>query len=375
MRSVLLPVFALVAEATLAQCTSTGNTNGSSFSNNTSIGTVAWNTPSNAQLSDDVRSSGSVSISLLSSATTNYLVVTGFGFSIPPTATICGIQVDVEKSYSLILGLLSSVSDNSVKIVKGGTISGNNKAAGGGWPASDAYVSYGNSSDFWGLTWLPSDINASNFGVAISATISSGLAALTLNTLIDHIRINVYFNSSLPITFKDFQAKPLPGKIKLKWSTVSESNSHYFIPEKFIINTNNWIALDTVMAAVNSSAEKFYESYDIAPGSNNIYRIKEIDLNGNVFYSKTISARYKRPEEGLTTIYPNPAHDFVNVSSTKPILALTVCDLTGKKLMSIKTSGLSKNLQIPAKQLKTGVYYLIVETNGNRLTRKLVIEN
>lgn len=66
------------------------------------------------------------------------------------------------------------VFDNAVKLVKGGTISGNNNFSTAEWPASLTYSSYGSSSDMWGLTFSPSDINSSNFGAVIQTSACAG---------------------------------------------------------------------------------------------------------------------------------------------------------------------------------------------------------
>lgn len=56
--------------------------------------------------------------------------------------------------------------DNEVLIVKAGTISGTNKGTNSPITTTEAYSSYGGSSDLWGLSWTYSDINDSTFGVA-----------------------------------------------------------------------------------------------------------------------------------------------------------------------------------------------------------------
>lgn len=61
--------------------------------------------------------------------------------------------------------------ESSIKLVKGGTISGNNKSTGASLPVgsgSETIISYGGSADIWGLTLTDTDINASTFGVALS---------------------------------------------------------------------------------------------------------------------------------------------------------------------------------------------------------------
>jgi hypothetical protein len=151
-------------------------------------GTVAWSNPDNAKVSDNVYATVSTSSN---GVTSHYLKATNFSFSIPTGATINGIVAEVEKKKGV---LDSSDIDNSVKLVKGGTISGTDKASSTPWPNTDTYTTYGSSSDLWGLSLTPSDINDTNFGVAISSLIVSSDIGVDAN--IDHIRITVYYTEA-----------------------------------------------------------------------------------------------------------------------------------------------------------------------------------
>jgi hypothetical protein len=69
-----------------------------------------------------------------------------------------------------------SCSDSTVKLVVGGTASGNNRQNSDGWstarswhPTTDANDVIGGSGDTWGLSLTAAQINAGNFGVALSA--------------------------------------------------------------------------------------------------------------------------------------------------------------------------------------------------------------
>ena len=180
-----------------AQCIQSGPFAPTTFVNNTSAGTVAWNSPALAGLSDNMNTQASVVLSLFATANSNYLVAQGFGFNIPTAATICGISVSIERSAGG-LSLGGGIEDASVRIVKNGSIMGTNHASGTAWSGSDAVANYGNSTDIWGTTWTPADINAGNFGVAIAAALEAGFASVTLSARIDHITVTVYYmNPSL----------------------------------------------------------------------------------------------------------------------------------------------------------------------------------
>jgi hypothetical protein len=166
-----------------------GPNNPTSGANNTSIGTRAWSNAANVVSSNNQYVSAT---SLTTSAVSNYLTATGFGFSIPAGSTINGIQVSIERSDG---GVSSSsyIRDNSIKIVKAGAITGTEHAdTTANWPTSDASASYGSTTDLWGTTWTAADINASNFGVAISAR---GSSSSSETARIDNIRITVSYTS------------------------------------------------------------------------------------------------------------------------------------------------------------------------------------
>jgi hypothetical protein len=58
----------------------------------------------------------------------------------------------------------------TIKLVRGGSIVGDNKVGSTVLPDTDtdAYISYGGSDDLWGTTLTPSDVNASTFGVVVN---------------------------------------------------------------------------------------------------------------------------------------------------------------------------------------------------------------
>lgn len=167
------------------------------------IGSVAWGNPDYAKASDDSRATV---LEFVNSLSTHYLKATNFSFNIPVGSTINGILVEIEKSapesddYSWVV-------DGSVKIVKSnGSIGTTNKAdSSTHWLISDSYISYGSNSDLWGESWTSSDINDSDFGVVISASLT---VDHSVTAQIDHIQMKVYYTeNTTPIVGEKY---PLP---------------------------------------------------------------------------------------------------------------------------------------------------------------------
>lgn len=149
---------------------------------------LAWTSPNNIQVNDNLYATASINNA---DALTHYLKATNYGFSIPVGSTINGILVEVERMKSSS----GTIVDNAVQIVKSnGTLGVINKAdIVTDWPAAESYASYGSSSDLWGETWAPSDINDVDFGMAVSAKINNSGGDNIAS--IDHIRIKVYYTA------------------------------------------------------------------------------------------------------------------------------------------------------------------------------------
>lgn len=167
--------------------TSVGPNNAATGSSITGIGNTAWTNTGNVISDNNAYTSASLAGS---SAVSNYLRSSNYSFSIPVTATINGIQVTIGR-YSDNGN--TRIRDNEVRLVKAGTVTGDNNAnAGVNWPTSKAGITYGGVSDLWATAWSASDINNSNFGVALSVLNATGVGA-TYNALVDYIEVTVTY--------------------------------------------------------------------------------------------------------------------------------------------------------------------------------------
>jgi hypothetical protein len=145
-------------------------------------GGAGWTSSGNIVSSNNLRASASVPANGVSAN----LDATSFGFSIPANATITGIRVEIEKSASADTG----VDDDDVYLLKAGAPSGNDKASGTDWDTSDWVGQYGSSTDLWGTTWTPAQVNASNFGVRLRADSDTSSSR---TGYVDHVAVRVYY--------------------------------------------------------------------------------------------------------------------------------------------------------------------------------------
>lgn len=155
------------------------------------VGVLTWSTPSNAATSDNAYAFAGNGYG--SNQATHYLKVTNLGFSIPSGSSIDGVEVAIERKGSHA-SAARCVKDSVVKLVKAGSVSGDNKAATGTlWPTSDASANYGGVSDLWGLSLSVDDVNSSTFGAVLSANVLSDYGKTTIFAYVDHITVTITY--------------------------------------------------------------------------------------------------------------------------------------------------------------------------------------
>ncbi len=175
--------------------------------NDPTYGAWLWTNPGNVFASDDTLATAFHTYAAGEPAqSTQLLKTTGYGFTIPSTATVTGIRVEVERRSPMPLaGAQASwggARDSRVWIVKAGAVpvdptGAQSKHASGYWPTADAIATYGD--DLWSQTWTPAQINDVGFGVAIAALLQFGAtsspADLTPSGAIDLVRITVFYTT------------------------------------------------------------------------------------------------------------------------------------------------------------------------------------
>jgi MSHA biogenesis protein MshQ len=162
--------------------TTTVTMNPGSCVNATGIGTVAWapSPTTNVNASDNLYATATVN------GTTNYLKCTGYNFSIPSTATILGVVVNVERNSSST----SRTTDGAMRLVKAGVIGTVDRSTTTTWTTTDVVQAHGASNDLWGTTWTPADINSATFGAAFAAKTTR-----SRTVSVDHMPVSVTYST------------------------------------------------------------------------------------------------------------------------------------------------------------------------------------
>lgn len=142
----------------------------------------AWSNVNNAKVSDNTYAT----LVHAGPADTQYLENGVFGFAIPDTATINGIEVLVEGKHATDVS-----ASTRCQLVKEGVLDGSQKAL--LWSSAEAVRTYGGASDLWGTTWTPAEINAGGFGCGIFRVAGAGSQTVS----VDQVRIRVTYTEQV----------------------------------------------------------------------------------------------------------------------------------------------------------------------------------
>lgn len=179
----------------------------------------------------------------------------------------------------------------------------------------------------------------------------------------------------LGATFIEFTAIAEEGIVNLFWSTGMESNTSYFTVEHSEDGIN-YKGIENVAAAGNSSILRTYSASDNQPyKANSYYRIKLTDLNGDISYSKIVTAMAKNTS--IFSVFPNPACEMLNLTiddNKNSEVSILVRDLMGREVMNMKTVPTSDHASIAVaipSMIMPGIY--VITAIGMRHTAEQII--
>ncbi len=166
-------------------------------------------------------------------------------------------------------------------------------------------------------------------------------------------------SSPLPIKLLYFDAKPTAEKeVICTWATATETDNDYYTIERSK-NGHDFEVAGVVDGSGTTVTMLEYSFTDEKPYSGvSYYRLKQTDYNGDFSYSKPVAVKIN--EEGITMqVFPNPASDFIQISSSDDkAVQLTLMDPTGK-IINIQQHQQFTSIDIS--NLAPGIYFLVAD--------------
>jgi len=164
-----------------------GATAGANFS--VGAGFVAWEDLGEVAAEDGVGARATMTKDSFSGAIhiSDYLVASGFGFALPATASINGIQVEIVRKASLP----DDIEDHRLQLFSGGRLVGTAQGGYGGERWSDAWETRTYHGSLWGHGWTVDEINSPDFGVALS--VIGSYTDASADALVDSVKVTVRY--------------------------------------------------------------------------------------------------------------------------------------------------------------------------------------
>lgn len=265
---------------------------------------------------------------------------------------------------SFSLAIPSPEAKTSYDCVNEGTVTVTAPIAGVGSP-----IAYEYSLD--GLTWQAG---------TIFTNVAEGVHSLfvryeTATGCISQGSITVVDDCvAAPVTLLFFNAVKKNKQVLLSWSTVKEENNKGFELQRSS-NGLDWTKISFVNSLGvdgNSIVTLSYSFVDATPDvGTNLYRLKQLDNDGNYNYSAVRSINFVANE--AVVIYPNPFTSIVKVEGLSGNNnTIAVFNSLGQQIKYIKLENKTE-YKLDLSGLPVGVYQVVIlEANGNRISEQLL---
>ena len=230
------------------------------------------------------------------------------------------------------------------------------------------------------LTLQTSDLSATPQSV-ISLSASPALGNISPTAIDPGYIIGNVCGFIVPITLIDFKGtyNTATGSSLLLWSTATELNSKVFMIERSNDGGSSFSTIGSVNSRGTSNTVMQYQYPDKNPPNGiNLYRLKEIDLDGKFQYSNIVSIEVKRREGVIYSLYPVPAKNYsflYSSETTTKMVDISIIDALGKIIKQQRSY--IDNTQ-PAKldlsSISPGIYFVrIVSAKNQSTTIKLSV--
>lgn len=205
------------------------------------------------------------------------------------------------------------------------------------------------------------------FGCGPAANANPGAQGITIGHL--------NWAGPLPVELISFSAKPVGNSVQLTWTTAWERNAQQFIVQRSQ-DLNEFNAIGSLPARGTTEQRQIYTLTDEWPlDGTNYYRLRQVDSDGQVTYSKPVAATSGDTAPALELV-ENPvdgqeirAHVRNMAGSTYRLMTLS-----GHESPVRVTTGSDGILRLTLlRPLLPGTYWLCADTANQRLTRPVVI--
>lgn len=190
----------------------------------------------------------------------------------------------------------------------------------------------------------------------------------------------VDFTTPLPIELLSNEVNCIDNNVVVSWSTASETNNSFFTIEKSTDGIN-FISIGTVLGAGTSTSVLNYSFIDFNPYSGiAYYRLKQTDYDGiSETFAILTSENCNSDLQVNINAFNDQAGNIAIVIDTdvNSNYSAILFDALGKKIASkeIITSKGTNTFKFDITFLNTGVYFISIDNEKEKVTKKILVLN
>jgi hypothetical protein len=192
------------------------------------------------------------------------------------------------------------------------------------------------------------------------------------------------FDDPLPVEMAGFEATADEDKVRLTWTTASETGNAGFRVQRRVVEENGegaWEQVGEVEGAGTTTEATSYRfrDTDLPYRADRLeYRLKQVDTDGSASYTDPVSVERGVGEVELRKTFPNPARGQATVQFAVPErqeVTLQLYDLLGREVRTIQQGNVQgrQELRVDLSGLASGTYFVRLSAGGRTLTQKITV--
>ncbi len=173
----------------------------------------------------------------------------------------------------------------------------------------------------------------------------------------------------VPVKLKNFNAVIQNCQIKMDWASATEEGLQYYDVQQ----SEDGIVFNSIARVNGKGSASAYAYSAAAQNGANYLRLKMVDRNGQIEYSRTVNL-FSTCSDRTVILYPNPVSDLININLSGYKNKVTA-QLHNAQGMLVFTMGLQNgNNTLPVGKFASGFYNItITDADGHTETRKINI--
>lgn len=183
----------------------------------------------------------------------------------------------------------------------------------------------------------------------------------------------------IPVELTSFTAVSETGKVRLTWSTATETNNFGFQIERSD-ESKHFEQIGFVHGSGTTTESQEYTFVDkTAEIGIYYYRLKQVDFDGQYEYSNIVEVEIVLTEFALFQNYPNPFNPSTTIKYQIPELnfvTLKVYDVLGNEIITLvnekKPIG-NYEIEFNAPELPSGIYFYSLQAGNYVDTKKMIL--